>query len=76
MLSALFLYYFVWTVYSENNGFIINIFQSKQPGRTRKSRERTRQGNENKKKIAHLKHIDMDLANHIMEEIVERLEEL
>ena len=66
----------MWTVYSENNGFIINIFQSKQPGRTRIGSERTRQANDNKKKIAHLKNIDMDLANHIMDEIVERLEEL
>ena len=59
-----------------NNGSIINIFQTKQPGRTGIGNERAKQGNENKKKIAHLKNIDMDLANHIMDEIVERLEEL
>lgn len=44
---------------------------TKQPGRTGIGNERAKQGNENKKKIAHLKNIDMDLANHIMDEIVE-----
>lgn len=54
----------------------MNIFQTKQPGRTGIGNERGKQGNDNKKKIAHLKNIDMNLANHIMDEIVERLEEL
>lgn len=34
--------------------------------------DRSKKMNENKKKISHLKNIDSKLANHILDEIVER----
>ena len=53
-------------------GVVFDIFQTKPPGRLAADNERAKQGNENKKKVSHLKNVDSKLANHIMDEIVER----
>lgn len=48
-----------------------NAQNTKPPGRLAADNERAKQGNENKKKVSHLKNVDSKLANHIMDEIVE-----
>ena len=53
-----------------------HILQSKPPGRPGASAAaengRIKQANENRKKISHLRNVDSKLANHIMDEIIER----
>ena len=53
-----------------------HILQSKPPGRPGASAAaengRSKQANENRKKISHLRNVDSKLANHIMDEIIER----
>lgn len=56
--------------------FVYMLFQAKPSGRpgaaTGTESDRSKQMSENKKKISHLKNIDSKLANHIMDEIIER----
>ena len=49
-------------------------FQTRQPGRPGASAEdaKTKQANENRKRISHLKNIDSKLANHILDEVIDR----
>ena len=58
------------------NALSILFFQAKPPGRpgvtAGPENDRSKQINEYKKKISHLKNIDSKLANHILDEIIER----